>query len=95
MATIVAVRMASVFAMIWHLYLYLYLYLLLKEGDILGFVPLSLVLLQLISRTLFGFVTYHPFWLNEESPLGGASRPRSGELAKYKIADGRIQSRNI
>ena len=59
----------------------MYIYLLLKGGYILGFVPLCLVLLQLISRTLFGFVTYHPFWPNGGSPSSGALWARSGELA--------------
>ena len=62
----------------------------LKGGDALGFIPL-----QLISHTLFGFVTCHLFWPNGENPPNGALWPMSGELAKNKIADGRVRSHDL
>ena len=73
----------------------LYLHLLLKGDDILGFVSLRLIPLQLISHTLFGFVACHPFWPNGGSPSVGTLWPRSGELAKNKIAEGRVRSHNL
>ena len=64
--------------------------LLLKGGDILGFVPLRLVPFQLISHTLFGFITCHPFWPNGGSTSGGALLRSSSELAKIKLLMGGV-----